>query len=112
MSLFSFEGPSAYPPNVEIIKQTFQEVTFQWKELACPEQNGPITGYLYRVYYDHINFDEGRVDKNTATVTLLYKRMKTFSVAAANEVGIGQYSPPLLVPSVRKGTGNVCVKFS
>ena len=109
MSLFSFEGPSGYPSQLQIIKQTFLKVTFQWKELECYEQNGPITGYHYRVYYSLNHFDEGKVDKNATTVTLFYKRMKSFTVAAANEIGIGEYSPPLLVPYVKKGTENVCI---
>ena len=111
MSLFSLEGPSGYPSQLQIIKQTFLEVTFQWKELACYERNGPITGYHYRVYYDLHHFDEGEVDKNTTMVTLFHRCMKSFTVAAANEAGIGEYCPPLLVPDVNEGNEIVCISL-
>ena len=78
-------------------------VTFQWEELECFEENGPITGYQYRIYYDLNHYDEARVDKETTTVTLFYKNMQGFSVAAMNEAGIGEYCPPLQVPYINEG---------
>ena len=83
--------------------QTPSTVTFQWKELDCYEENGPITGYQYRAYYGLFNSIENVLDNNTTMVTLPSENMLSLSVAAMNEVGIGDHCPPILVPIFDEG---------
>ena len=101
--LFLFKAPSGYPSQLQIIEQTPLTVTFRWNELACHEENGPITGYQYRVYYDLEHYYEGIVDRRTTMVTLSYNNMQSFSVAAKNEAGNGEYCAPILVPYINEG---------
>ena len=77
-----------------------------WNELECYEENGPITGYQYRVYYDLNQYQEGNVDRETTMVTLHYNNMQSFSVAATNQAGMGEYCPPVQVPRIYQGTCN------
>ena len=100
---YSCEVPSGYPAQLQIVKQTPLMVTFRWNELECFEMNGPITGYHYRVYYFHHFYNEGKVNWSTTMITLFYGNIQSFSVAAANEAGIGSYSPPLEVPYIHEG---------
>ena len=80
-------------------------MTFRWKELACYEENGPITGYQYQVYYLS-HYEEGNVDRRTTMITLHYNNMHSFSVAAKNEAGVGEHCPPLQVPYFHEGNHN------
>ena len=72
--------------------------------MSCYEENGPITGYQYRAYYDVNHYEEGYVDSRTTTITFYYNDIQSFSVAATNEAGIGEHCPPLLVPYIHEGT--------
>ena len=87
--------------------QTYLMVTFQWKAVECYEENGPITGYHYRVYYDLFNFNDGIVDRNTTMVSLIYNNMQGFSVAAMNEAGTGEHCPPVQVHNFDEGNENL-----
>ena len=78
-------------------------MTFQWTELECYEENGPITGYQYRIYYDHAHYNQGTVKKNINTLTKLKANIQNFSVAAINKVGVGPHCPPVPVPSFDQG---------
>ena len=98
-----YKAPSGYPSQLHIILQTMLLVTFQWKELACYEEKGPITGYQYRVYYNFNYYEEGIVDRSTTMITLPYNNMQGFSVAAINEAGIGVHCPPVEVPYFIQG---------
>ena len=91
--------------------QTPSTVTFRWKELDCYEENGPITGYQYRAYYGLFNSIENVLDNNTTMVTLPSENMLSLSVAAMNEVGIGDHCPPILVPIFDEGNeiGHKCL---
>ena len=92
------KDPTGYPTVVQIIRQTSSLVTFQWKELECYEENGPIIGYHYRLYHNLFHYSEGIVQGNITTLTLTYENMEAFSVAAINEAGFGAYCPPVAVP--------------
>ena len=65
--------------------------------MECFEENGPIIGYRFRVYYNLSYYTEGELDGNTTMVTLLHSNMQGFSVAAMNEVGIGEHCPAIQV---------------
>ena len=106
------KAPKGYPSQLQIIKQTVQLVTFQWKELACYEENGPITGYQFRVYYNFNYYQEWRVHSSKTMITLPYSNMQRVTVAAVNEAGIGVYSPPIEVPYFRLGNKSHCESWS
>ena len=83
--------------------QTSSTITFQWKELECYEENGPITGYQYRAYYGFHDYIENVVDRNTTMVTLSDDNVQGISVAAINTDGIGDHCPPISVPNYNGG---------
>ena len=98
--------PSAFPAHLKVVLQTRTAITVQWKRLECYEENGPITGYQYRIYSDLIHYNEGIVDGGTNRVKLMFGNMRkrAVSVAAINEIGVGQHCPPLLLHFPITGT--------
>ena len=98
-----FTEPSGYPSELQIIMQTSLTVTFQWKALECYEENGPIIGYHYRAYQDLFHYDEGTANWNATTISLISSNLKSFSLAAMNEAGIGEHCPPIEVPNFDEG---------
>ena len=91
--------PSGHPSELKIVNQTATFVTFEWNKLKCHQENGPITGYEYRAYYDPFHYTEGTLDQSTTTYTVYSANIQAFSVAAINKAGIGVYCPPLQIPS-------------
>lgn len=81
-------------------------MTIQWKQLECYEENGPITGYHYRINYNMSSYIAGNVGANTTTLTLVKENVKHISVAAINKAGIGPHCPPVSVPSNHQGGEN------
>ena len=98
MHLLVHTEPSSYPPDLMITAKTSSFITFQWSKLKCHQENGPITGYQYRVYRDLFQYTEGTIDQSTTTYTVFDTTMLSFSVAAMNEAGIGEHCPPLQIP--------------
>lgn len=105
--LLLFQGPTGYPSDVKIISQTSAIVTFQWRELECYEENGPITGYHYLICTDHSICSKGIVEANTTELSVSNMNMDNFRVAAINKAGTGPHSPPVPVLSLDKGTAKV-----
>ena len=99
----SYTEPSGAPSNLRIVYQTSTSVTFQWNELKCHEENGPITGYEYRVYHTLFHYTDGKVDRNTTTYTIYDTNVQEFSVAAINDAGIGDHCPLLQIPAFGSG---------
>ena len=92
-----YTEPSGYPSNVEVINQTTETIIIQWSRLKCRQRNGPITGYSYQVYRDFVDISKGICQRNMITLSLLGASCMHISVAAMNEAGIGEYSPPLTI---------------
>ena len=97
-----FLEPGGYPSNINII-QSSSSVTYEWQPLECFEENGPITGYNYRVYYNFVDYLEGFVGRNKTVLTLWHINMQAFSVAAINKAGTGEHCPPVQVPNFNLG---------
>ena len=93
--------PSGYPSNLRVLAKTLFSVTFKWNELECHKQNGPITGYEFRVYYAFWRYIEGVLGPKTTVHTLYVSNTElggyALSVAAINEASIGEYSSPCTV---------------
>ena len=109
--LVNLKEPTGYPYELRIISQTSTMVKFQWKELECYEQNGPITGYHYRIYHDNSSYNEGITDNNSTMYTLVVRNIQYFSVAAMNKAGIGPHCPPIPVPRFHKGWCKISQKY-
>ena len=101
------QEPTGYPSEVKAIVQKATTVTFEWKKLECYQENGPITGYQYRIYYNQTHYNKGKVIGKTTRLTMVGKKARSFSVAAINEAGIGPHCPPVPVPSFFEGCANV-----
>ena len=71
--------------------------------MKCHQENGPITGYEYRAYYDLFHYTEGTVDKSTTTYTIYDTNIQAFSVAAINEAGVGEHCPPMKIEKYHSG---------
>ena len=73
-------------------------ITFSWKELDCEEWNGALAGYEIKLYYEDEVHTE-RVVEFVTTFTIQPNSMlkfsfpKAISVAAINEVGVGNHCP-------------------
>ena len=100
-----YAEPSGSPLSVKFVHQIPNEVTIQWEKLKCHEENGPITGYRYRIYRDLLHFSEGTVHENMITVSLFDSTAVAFSVAAENEASVGEFSPPVSCISVHSEAG-------
>ena len=86
-------------------------MTFQWKELECYEENGPITGYNYRIYQDMSRYISGNVGANTTRLSLFKANIQYFRVAAINKAGIGPHCPQIPVPRFDQGDVNFQYKL-
>ena len=97
-------GISAVPQG---LKQEFNmsetgDTTFSWKELDCEQRNGVLLGYEIKLYYDEQVLTR-RVVKSVTTFTILPQWRpelsfpKAISVAAINEVGVGNHCPAVKI---------------
>ena len=75
-------------------------ITFSWKEVECERRNGLFQGYEIKLYYDDEVCTRGLVEFVT-TFTIPsqsepeFRFPKAISVAAINEVGVGDHCPPV-----------------
>ena len=75
-------------------------VTFTWKAVNCEQRNGLLLGYEIKLYYDD-KVCTKRVVESVTTFTILPQWKpelcfpKAISVAAINEVGVGDHCPPV-----------------
>ena len=97
-------GISAYPQDLKQENDISKAggITFSWKELDCEQRNGVLLGYEIKLYYDDDVYT-GRVVESVTTFTiqpnwmLKFSFPKAISVAAINEVGVGNHCPPVKV---------------
>ena len=97
-------APSAAPTSVSVSEVTSSNITVQWEEVPCIHHNGNITGYL--VQYGVVDSDSIQNMCASETSTTIYNLIEsttyTIKVAAANDVGIGVYSEPLMITAQSK----------
>ena len=104
MCIFYLSGISSFPQGLKQISSSSEGeyITFVWDELECDLINGVLLGYEVKLYYDEKIITE-KVSKSTTTYSVLrvisYKNLfpNAISVAAVNEIGVGDHSPPLKV---------------
>ena len=97
-------GISAVPQGLkqEFNKSKIGGTTFIWKELDCEQRNGVLLGYEIKLYYDKEVLTR-RVVESVTTFTILpqwkpeFSFPKAISVAAVNEVGVGNHCPPVKI---------------
>ena len=103
-----FLEPSGYPSIINI-NQSSSSVTVEWQPLECFQENGPITGYNYRIYRNFVDYTEGLVGVNKTGLRVMntYICMQAFSVAAINKAGIGDHCPPVQIATFNLGNNNI-----
>ena len=95
-------GISAIPQGLKQECNMFQTegITFSWKKVDCEQRNGLFFGYEIKLYYDEEVYTR-RVVESITTFTILPQWKpelcfpKAISVAAINEVGVGDHCPPV-----------------
>ena len=96
------------------LKQTCSDpntggVTFVWRDMQCEQVNGILLGYEVKLYYGE-EIRTKRVLRFVTNYTILprwkdkYLLPNAISVAAINEVGVGDHSPPvnIIIPGACK----------
>ena len=77
-------------------------ITFSWKDIECEQINGVLLGYEVKVYFD----EDVQVQRLIGSVTTyivspIWKPKlslpNAISVAAINQLGVGDHSPPLKI---------------
>ena len=96
----AYSVPSGAPQSLEAMFVQPTEVSLMWREVACVQQNGPITGYFVRYYAIHGT--DGDVQQNKSVVTtgviidgLTPNTEYAFQVASFNVNGTGPFSGPI-----------------
>ena len=94
--------PSGTPQSLQGMFVQSTEVSLRWRELACIQQNGPITGYVVK-YYATCGTDRD-VRRNKSVVTtrdtidgLIPNTEYSFQVTALNANGTGPFSAPIML---------------
>ena len=94
---FAHSVPSGAPQLLEATFVQSTEVSLNWREVPCVQQNGPITGYVVR-YYATCGPDRD-VQKTKSVVTtgsiidgLTPNTEYAFQVAAVNANGTGPFN--------------------
>ena len=75
-------------------------ITFNWKEVDCEQRNGVLLGYEIKLYNDQQVYTRTVVKFGTIFTILPQWKPdflfpKAISVAAINEVGVGNHCPPV-----------------
>ena len=77
------------------------DVTFDWRDIDCEQVNGALLGYEVKLYYDDGQTRTERVLESVTTYTISpqlkhdYVFPRAISVAAINQLGVGNHSPPV-----------------
>ena len=101
---FSFSGVPGFPQGLKQIHQDCEmgSVTFGWNKIDCEQTNCVLLGYEVRLYYDEGTHTE-RMNESVTTYSVLPQQKpkvslpKAISVAAVNELGVGDHSPPVKI---------------
>ena len=101
---FLFSGVPGFPQGLKQIHQDCKKgsVTFGWNKTDCEQTNGVLLGYEVRLYYDKGTRTE-RMNESVTTYTVSTQQKpkdslpKAISVAAVNEFGVGDHSPPVKI---------------
>ena len=75
-------------------------ITFTWKAVDCEQRNGVLLGYEIKLYNDDQGYTRTVIEPVTIfTILPQWKPVFSFpnaiSVAAINEVGVGNHCPPV-----------------
>ena len=90
---------SGAPQSLEAMFVQPTEVSLRWREVACVQQNGPITGYVVRYYATH-GASRDVLQKLIVTTSDIISGLTpnieyAFQVAAINANGTGPFSEPI-----------------
>lgn len=95
-------GVSSYPQDLTFISTDLSlgRIAFAWSEIECEKCNGFLLGYECVIYYDNFKVTENVFPQVTDfTIQLASEPDSRFpraiSVAAINDVGVGDHCPPV-----------------
>ena len=102
-----FSGICSIPQGLKLIHSDVEtgSLKFGWNEIECEQRNGALLGYELKLFYS----DKICTERVTASVTAYTVVPKSkpqnsmpsaISVAAINQVGVGDYSLPLKINPV------------
>ena len=101
--MYTCTAPLGYPNDIKVISKGSDFITYSWKELPCHNRNGHIVGYIVAHYWseDEKSIPVSRSVKTSST-TYTARHLKpfmsiSFQVAAFNNAGTGDFSPPFTV---------------
>lgn len=102
--------PSGYPSGLHPTSVHDTSITLSWNKLPCKQENGPIIGYQCRLFLHSKLYSTDRIMGSEST-TYTAKELSPhteydFDIAAINEKGVGDFSPPVTVQTAP--TGKVC----
>ena len=99
LCFLAYSVPSGAPQSLEVMFVQPTEVSLMWREVACVQQNGPITGYVVRYYATHGASRDVRqkliVTTSDVIGGLTPNIEYAFQVAAVNVNGTGPFSGPI-----------------
>ena len=89
--------PSGTPQSLEATFVQSTEVSLNWREVPCVQQNGPITGYVVRYYATCGHGRDVQQTKSVVTTGSIIDGLTpnteyAFQVAAVNTNGTGPFS--------------------
>ena len=95
-----YSVPSGAPQSLEAMLVQPTEVSLRWREVACVQQNGPITSYVVRYYATcgadrHVQWNKSIVTAGSTIDGLAPNTEYAFQVAAINGNGTGPFSEPI-----------------
>ena len=94
---------SGFPQDLRLISTntSTKSVVFGWNQISCEQINGVLLGYEVKIYYDSRIQTVRVTDRVTYTISVKNRQKfsfpKAISVAAVNELGVGDHSPALSI---------------
>lgn len=88
---------------MEVLSANAISVIFAWSKVECDKINGALLGYECTVYFDTYTHTESvvaSISSYIVSVPAFQSVPRAFSVAAVNEVGIGDHCPPVNLPNI------------
>lgn len=95
--------PSGYPLDLKVLSANAISVTFGWSNVECDKINGRLLGYECKFHFDnctHIQRVVASITNYTISVPAFEAVPRAFSVAAINQVGVGDHCPQVALPKL------------
>ena len=103
----STAAPSVAPTSLRVSGVNASSITVQWDTVPCIEQNGNITGYLFRYSYENSQNYIISISGENMTEAAIPRQPTEYSVsvAAVNGAGTGPFSSSHIIASLGNSNG-------